>query len=305
MEEPVNELVSLPVSDTNNKYSNCKIYCLYCTDDTYYIGSTTTELRFRLSHHKEDSKKYTERRVYKHINEIGWDNVEIECLEEFSCASRKEMLQKENEYIQAVFDDDKCLNIIGAHLTEEDLKEKQAQYRKEHREHHMEYKKQYRQKNSEKISEYNKQYVKENFEEVKERKQKYIKENKEKVYKKMKEDAQKHKDEIAAYKKKWAEEHKDELDKKGKEYRELNKDNLAKKSKEYYEENKEACQKRMKEHREKNLEKCKEMEKKYREKRKQKNPEVSIPCDVCGGSYLPHHKKRHISSKKHQSKLTD
>ena len=49
----------------------------------------------------------------------------------------------------------------------------------------------------------------------------------------------------------------------------------------------------------------KEMEKKYREKRKQENPEVSIPCDICGGSYLPHHKKRHISSNKHQSKLTE
>lgn len=305
MEEPVNELVSLPVSETSNKYSNCKIYCLYCNDDYYYIGSTTTELRFRLSHHKEDSKKYTDRRVYKHINEIGWENVKIECLEEFSCASRQEMLQKEDEYIEAMIDDDKCLNIKSAYSSEEEKKEYIKQYRKEHREHHMEYKKQYRQKNFEKIREYNKQYVKEHSEEVKERRQNYIKENKEKVYNKMKEYAEKHKDEIAAYKKKWAEEHKDEIKEKCKKFRELNKDKISKKGKKYYEENKEACQKRIKDYREKNLEKCKEMEKKYREKRKQENPEVSIPCDVCGGSYLPHHKKRHISSKKHQSKLTE
>jgi hypothetical protein len=305
MEESVNELVSLPVSETSDKYSNCKIYCLYCADDNYYIGSTTTELRFRLSHHKEDSKKYPDRRVYKHINEIGWENVEIKCLEEFSCASRKEMLQKENEYIQAVLDDDTCLNINGAHLTEEDLKEKQVQYRQQHRDRILEYKKKYRQENSEKISEYNQQYVKENVEEVKERKRKYNKENKEKIYKKSKEYNEKHKDEIAAYKKKWAKENKDELDKKGKEYREKNKTKLAEKGKEYYEENKEMCNKRTKEYREKNLEKVKELEKKYREKKKQENPEISVPCDICGGSYLPHHKKRHISSKKHQSKLTE
>jgi hypothetical protein len=301
VEEPT--MAETNVAET--KYKNGKIYCLYCDDESYYIGSTITELRFRLRDHKQAAKKYPGRRVYKHINEIGWENVKIECIEEYPCNSLEELLQKEDEYIEAMIDDENCLNIKSAYSTEEEKMEYIKQYRKEHRDRILEYKKKYRQENSEKISEYTTQYVKKHSEEVKERRQQYIKENKEKVYKKMKEYAEKHKDEIAAYKKKWAEDHKDELDKKGKEYREKNRTKLAEKGKEYYEENKEACQKRMKERREKNLEKCKEMEKKYREKRKQENPEVSIPCDVCGGSYLPHHKKRHISSKKHQSKITN
>lgn len=288
---------------STSKYQNSKIYHLYCNDDTYYIGSTTTELRFRLRDHKQTAKKYPNRRVYKHINSIGWDNVKIECLEKYPCNSLAELLQKENEYIQAAIDDILCLNNNVAHLTEEDLKQKQAQYRIEHRDKILEYKKQYRQDNSEKISEYNKTYVQENREEVKQRKKKYNEANKEKISEKVKEYTETHKEQITAYKKQYVEEHKDELKQKNKEYREKNKEKISVKGKQYYEENKETCQKRMKEYREKNLEKMKQKEKQYREKKKTNNPEVSVPCDICGGSYLPHHKKRHISSKKHQDKL--
>ena len=34
---------------------------------------------------------------YKHINQIGWENVKIECIEEYPCDSLEELLQKEQE----------------------------------------------------------------------------------------------------------------------------------------------------------------------------------------------------------------
>ena len=301
--EEQNILISLPSSEDTNKYSNCKIYCIYCYDEYYYIGATRTELRYRLSHHKQDSKKYTNRRVYRHINNIGWDNVDIKCLETFTCSSRQEMLQKENEYIQAVIGDDYCLNNILAHLTEEELKEKQAHYRQEHRDKILEYKKLYRQENAEKISEYNKKYVQENSEEVKQQKKNYNQENKEKIAAKCKEYNEAHKEELAAYKKQYAEEHKDEIKQKSKEFREKNKDKISKKGKQYYAENKEACQERMKKYQKENRETLKQKAKERREKKKQENPDVSVSCNVCGGSYQEYRKNRHISSKKHQDKL--
>lgn len=288
----------------NTKYQNGTIYHLYCDDDSYYIGSTVTELRFRLRDHKQAAKKHPDRRIYKHINQLGWDKVKIECIQKYPCNSFEELLQKENEYIQAAINDVFCLNNNVAHLTEEELKQKQACYRQEHRDKILEYKKLYRQENSEKISEYNKKYVQENIEEVKQRKKNYNQENKEKIAAKCKEYNEAHKEELAAYKKQYAEEHKDEIKQKSKEFRENNKEKISEKGAQYYAENKEACQKRMKEYREKNLETLNQKAKERREKKKQENPDVSVMCNICGGSYQEYRKSRHIASKKHQDKLS-
>lgn len=326
MEDHTNTLISLEPSDKgvdslpeqsneDNSYTNCMIYCLSCSNDYYYIGVTTSELRFRLNNHKQASKIYTSRRVYAYINQTGWDTVKIECIEPFSCTSRQEMLEKETEYLKAVLTDEKCLNNNLSFQTEEEHKdyikqyyvnniERIKDYRQQHRDKILEYKKQYRQENSEKISEYNKTYVQENSEEVKQRKKKYNEANKEKISKKCKEYNESHKEEIAALKKKYAEEHKEEIKQKTKEFRENNKEKISEKGAQYYAENKEVCQKRMKEYREKNLETLSQKAKERREKKKQENPDVSVTCEVCGGSYQDYRKSRHVSSKKHQDKLT-
>lgn len=284
-------------------YSNSKIYCLHCIDGYFYIGCTTNELRYRLSEHKLHSKKIPERRVYKHILNLGWDNVIIDLIEEFSCNNRKELLQKENEYIASNIDDEYCLNNNISFQTPEELKAKQMAYRQDNRDRILEYKEMYRKKNADKINEYTKQYEEANREILKEKKRIYNQKNKEVLAKKCKDYAQTHKEQIREYKKKWVEENKDRVKETFKKYREENKEVVSKKGKDYYAANKEKCRKAMKEYREKNIELCRAREKQYRETKKQTSPEVSQSCCICGGTYVAHHKKRHESSKKHTAAL--
>jgi predicted GIY-YIG superfamily endonuclease len=95
----------------DSRYEDSKIYCLYCTDDYYYIGSTKNELRFRLRDHKQHSNNFPTRKVYEHINKLGWKNVKIQLLEDYPCKTREELLKKENEYIRACNGDPYCLNL--------------------------------------------------------------------------------------------------------------------------------------------------------------------------------------------------
>ena len=136
-----------------NRYSDSKIYCLWGNDNYYYIGSTINELKNRLYDHKKHSQLFPDRKVYKHFNTLGWNNVKIECLEEYSCADRNELLKKEDDYIKSVQNDSFCLNQNSAFVTEEELLEKQAQYRKENRNIILEYKKAYRDTNKDRIAE--------------------------------------------------------------------------------------------------------------------------------------------------------
>ena len=71
-----------------NKYQNGKIYKLVCNDGYYYIGSTTQELNNRLNNHIYLSKSCVNK-VYHYINFIGWDNVTITLIENYSCNSKK------------------------------------------------------------------------------------------------------------------------------------------------------------------------------------------------------------------------
>jgi G:T/U-mismatch repair DNA glycosylase len=288
------------MSEQPAKYEDSKIYCLYCADDYYYVGSTITDLRYRLGKHKESAIRFPTRKVYEHINKLGWNNVQIKLLKSFSCKTREELLKEENEHIRACEGDLYCLNINSASQTPEDLKAVQSEYRKEHRDTILKYKDEYRKENAKKIAEYNKQYTEQNKEVVKERKQAYNQANKEKIAEQTKIYRETHKEAIAVSKKEWAENHKSEIKEKSKKHREEHKDELNEKAKEYYESNKEACKTRMKEYREKNRETFLEKEKAYREKKKLEHPEVSVVCTICQGSYLPHHKKRHEASKKHQ-----
>jgi hypothetical protein len=287
----------------NNRYEDSKIYVLWCDDEYYYIGSTINELNYRLRDHKKHSKQFPNRKVYAHINKIGWDSVTISLLDTFSCNSRKELLEKENEYICSLIYDDKCLNENAAYISPEELLSKQASYRQEHRDKILAYKLRYRQEKADKIAAYNKTYLENNKETILKRKKAYNEANKEKIATSCKRYAETHKEEIAKYKKDYALEHAEELKQKSKEFREANKDAIAEKGRKYYEENKELILEKNRKYQEDHKEKIAEQRKEYREKKKELNLDAPKVCEVCGGSYQDYRKKRHEMSKKHQDAL--
>lgn len=91
----------------SNKYNNGKIYKLVCENGYYYIGSTIQKLNLRFNHHKDIAKTST-LRVYKHINNIGWDKVYIKLIDNYPCNNKNELNRKEIEYIDT--NDYLCLN---------------------------------------------------------------------------------------------------------------------------------------------------------------------------------------------------
>lgn len=83
----------------DNKYSRGKVYKLTNTTDNHiYIGSTCSTLTKRLQNHKDKSKTRTSK-VYTHLSDIGWENVHIELLEEYSCDNKFQLLERERKHI--------------------------------------------------------------------------------------------------------------------------------------------------------------------------------------------------------------
>ena len=69
----MNEKKDEEIKPEFNRYNNSKVYKLINdVDDYYYVGSSAcNSLSKRLWEHKAKSKKYPERKVYKHFNNIG------------------------------------------------------------------------------------------------------------------------------------------------------------------------------------------------------------------------------------------
>jgi hypothetical protein len=83
-----------------NRYHNGKIYKLVNTvDNRIYIGSSASELSKRLYEHKSMACKYPERKVYKELNTIGWENVRIIQIEAFRCETKNELLAREQYHM--------------------------------------------------------------------------------------------------------------------------------------------------------------------------------------------------------------
>jgi hypothetical protein len=279
-DEPIDDE---PVDDHNKKYENGKIYMLTGSDGYYYIGSTSKELSCRFNKHKYDSK-IKDIYVYNHFNKLGWDNVKIECIEEYPCKSKDELLKKENEYISKAKKNINCLNTNNSYLSDHD----KIQWKKEYREINRDY-----------IREYNKNYIVAHKEAVEEKKKEYREIHKEELKEYFKNYAEKHKEEKKEYKRKYAAENKEIIAKKNKEFRESNKGKISEKGKEYFEANRDILIKKMKKYRENNPDKMKVHEAKYIEKRRMKLNEIgTLQCE-CGGKYTENHKKRHEESKKH------
>ena len=161
-------------------YSKGKIYKLQCDDGYYYIGSSVNELRKRFAEHKKDSKTISSR-VYQHINTIGWNQVRIVLVEEYSCENREQLTRKEDEHIRIHKDDPLCLNMKCASQTPEQYTERKKQYYEQNKEYISEQGKQYREQNAEHITERKKQYYEQNKEQVLESKKQYYEVNKERI----------------------------------------------------------------------------------------------------------------------------
>jgi hypothetical protein len=108
------------ISDRMERYENSKIYRLVCSDGFFYIGSTCVPLCKRLYRHKDKSKKEPERKVYKHIINLGWENVKIILIEEFQCKNKDELRRREQEEIDKYKTDEKCLNNKNAYGIDKD-----------------------------------------------------------------------------------------------------------------------------------------------------------------------------------------
>ena len=274
-----------------------QVYKLLCDDGHYYIGSTKSELKYRLYHHKQHSLLWPERKVYNHILSRGWDNTQILRVEEVICKTRDELLIKENEHIKKSLSDPLCLNIKKAHLTKKELLEQQRQYIEENKEKMNAYQANYRKENAEKRCEHSRQYVAEHREEVRAQRKSHYEENKAEIIEKQKAYAEANKAEVKARKKEWAEKNKEVIAEKRKKYAEENKKAIQERGKEYYEKNKEVIQEKFKVYREANKEKMKEYMKVYRDKHHGELSE-SHTCE-CGGKYTKNHEDIHKASKRH------
>jgi len=124
--------------------SDAKIYKLVNkVDDAVYVGSTCIMLEERLQWHQHCAVEKPAVKVYKHFNAIGWEHVRIELIEECSCTSYDELLQREDHWIRAL-KSKTSLNTNHARLTDSERLGYQKSYREKHREKRLEYGKKYR-----------------------------------------------------------------------------------------------------------------------------------------------------------------
>ena len=132
-------------------YSKGKIYKI-CSDDPdindVYIGSTIQELRTRLLKHIWDFKNLlndcSSRKLFENY---GTDTFRIELIEIYPCESKKELLIREQYYMdifQGVYNK-------RAHRTEEQKKEYQKQYLKDNCDKIRSYKNKWNHDNPDKV----------------------------------------------------------------------------------------------------------------------------------------------------------
>jgi len=134
-------------------YSRGKIYKLVNdVDNLIYIGSTCNRLCKRLGDHKSSAKVHKERLVYKHLNEIGWENVQIILVEKFECKTKEELRARERYWIETL---EAKLNKQIPTRTKKEIDKK---YREENKEKVKETQRLYRDKNKEELANKSKEY---------------------------------------------------------------------------------------------------------------------------------------------------
>lgn len=131
----------------------------------FYIGSTTCNLKNRLKHHRSKSKEdiSKNRALYLHFRELGWENTTIILLEEFEVLNRRELYERECEFIKQFIGTENCLNTIRSAITSEEKKARNSFYTKKRRQENPDYERnrlqEWRKKNPEKYKEQNRRYL--------------------------------------------------------------------------------------------------------------------------------------------------
>lgn len=121
-----------------SKYVDGKIYKIVNDiDDQVYVGSSIDLLNNRMALHKCVHKKdeYKNRKLYKHMNDLGVDHFTIKLVEEWECNSKDELRQREEHWRKKL---NTTLNSDRCYTTEEDLKEYQKNYHETHKERRKE-----------------------------------------------------------------------------------------------------------------------------------------------------------------------
>lgn len=112
-------------------YNYSKVYKITNSiNDDIYIGSTTYQyLCNRMNQHRMMTKDLTGRReskLYKLMRELGNDNFKIELLEEVECYNKKDLLLREQYYIDLL---KPSLNMLNSKpRTEDEIKEYKKQW---------------------------------------------------------------------------------------------------------------------------------------------------------------------------------
>ena len=181
-------------------YQNGKIYTIRNhIDDEVYVGSTCQPLSKRMAVHRDDMKRETkcDRKVYKHMNELGINNFYIELYEKYPCNNCEELTKREGQIIREI--GTLNIKIEGRTIQEyrEDNKDKNKAYREANKETISEQKKQWREANKETLSEKRKEHYEANKNKIIEQVRGYRFNNKEKVKETRKAYYEKNKDKIS------------------------------------------------------------------------------------------------------------
>jgi len=133
------------------------IYCFYDiqTNELFYIGSTSQSLTERIWGHLASQKTRPNWLIYKKINQIGWENIDVCILEDNLEVSIKELHWIERQYIDEL---KPSCNKYKPVRNNDEKKEYNKKKSKQHYTNNIEkYKKrnsEYEKKNKEKLKEY-------------------------------------------------------------------------------------------------------------------------------------------------------
>jgi hypothetical protein len=214
-------------------YQNGKIYYIVCdTTGLKYYGSTTKKyLSARLGAHIYDYNRYLKglQNYITSYKVLENKNYKIVLVENYSCNSKDELLQRERYYIE----NNDCVNKCVPIRLEGEKAIIDKEYRIANATKIKEYKKEYFQKNKPEILEKNKEYYIENKVAMTTLNKIYRESHKEEIKKHQKEYADKNKEHISEYQEKYRELKKDETKAYQKEYREKNKEKLNEYLKQY------------------------------------------------------------------------
>jgi len=137
-------------------YKKGKIYkIINDINDEIYVGSTVLTLAQRFGHHKEDSLKYQDRKIYKFVADNGgWSHFKIILIEDYPCDRKEQLLMREQYYketLKATLNDKNCFG-----LDKERMEIYQKQFYQQHIDELKQQMKQYYTNNKDEIKQYKK-----------------------------------------------------------------------------------------------------------------------------------------------------